>query len=117
MKDSKKKDLEKINPENKDYEKKYSKKERILALICVCLIVLVYLLSLVASFISTETGKLVAKIAFGCTFVLPLLTWFYIWMAGHIFHKHTIADFDFFGIPTEHGNIMSVEKEEKKKKE
>lgn len=74
--------------------KKYTKAQRIGALICVILIVSVYLLALVFSFFSSETAKAITKAAIGCTIGLPLLTWGYIWMVGRLTHKHTIADFD-----------------------
>lgn len=96
---------------------KYTKPQRIAALVCVVLIICVYLTALVASFFSSEVGKNIAKIAIGFTLVLPPLTWAYIWMIGKITHKHTIADFDILGIPTNHdGEIINISPEEKESK-
>ncbi len=93
---------------------KYSRVQRISALVCVALILGVYLTALIASFFSTELGKTIAKIAIGFTLVLPPLTWAYIWMIGKITHKHTIADFDILGIPTNHdGEIINISEEKK----
>lgn len=89
---------------------RYSKPQRIGALVCVILIVLIYIVALIASFFSSEAGKTIARIAIGCTLVLPLLTWAYIWMIGKLTHRHTIADFDLLGIPTNHeGETVNTE--------
>ncbi len=95
---------------------KHSKSQRVVALSCVILIVAVYLTALVASFFSSDLGKTIAKIALGATVVLPLLAWLYIWMIGHIFHKHTIADFDLGGVPTDHTGILEYTEDSSKDK-
>lgn len=95
---------------------KHKKSQRIAALGCVILIVAVYLTALVASFFSSDLSKTITKIALGATVVLPLLAWLYIWMIGHIFHKHTIADFDLGGVPTDHTGILEYTEDSSKDK-
>lgn len=80
---------------------KYTKPQRIAALICLIFIALLYLATLVLLFIQGEWAKLALRIALGATLVLPILTWIYIWCFGKILHKHTIADFDLLGVPTD----------------
>lgn len=75
---------------------KYTKPQRIAALVCVCLIGAVYAATLILAFINGPVAKSLLKIALGCTLVLPILTWIYIWMIGKLTHKDTIADFHFF---------------------
>lgn len=93
----------------------HSKSQRIAAILCLILIALLYLCVLVLTFINSEASRNVLKIALGATFVLPLLAWVYIWLIGHLIHKHTIADFDMFGIPTEHKGTITIDKEAVKK--
>ncbi len=71
-----------------------------------------YLSALVFSLLKFEWAGKIARIAIGCTLVLPILTWLYIWLIGKIFHKKTIADFDLFGNPTDHGPAISMDKKE-----
>lgn len=82
-------------------ESKYKKPQRIAALVCLILIALLYLVTLVLTCIQGDWAKVALRIALGCTLVLPLLAWVYIWCFGKILHKHTIADFDLFGVPTD----------------
>lgn len=88
---------------------KYTKTQRISALICIIVIVLMYLAALVFSLLKFEWAGNVARIAIGCTVVLPLLTWVYIWLSGYIFHKHTIADLDLMGNPTNHDPVITAD--------
>ena len=88
--------------EEKKFESQYTKPQRIAAIICVILIIMAFIATLVLNMIGSEWAINAGKVALGCLFVLPILAWVYIWMIGHIFHKHTIADFDFFGKPTDH---------------
>lgn len=80
----------------------YSKPQRIAAIVCIVLIVLVYLAALICNILQFSWAQTLGRIALGCTLILPALTWCYIWMIGKIFRKHTIADFDLLGQPTDH---------------
>ena len=75
-------------------ESKYTKPQRIGALISVILIVLLVISALVFNCLTYEWAKTAGRIALGCVLVLPLLTWLYIWLIGTLTHKHTIASFD-----------------------
>ena len=75
---------------------KYTKGQRIAALICIAIIVLLYLATLVFAIIKADWAKVCLRIGLGCTLVLPILTWVYIWMIGKLTKKKTIADFNFF---------------------
>ena len=83
-------------PSEEETGSRYTKGQRVAALVCVGLIVLVYLAALVLSLIKAPWAHELVKIAIGCTLVLPILTWIYIWMIGKLTHKKTIADFNFF---------------------
>ncbi len=78
------------------FESKYTKGQRIGATVCVGIIVLLYLTTLLLTFINRDWANHLVKISLGCTLVLPCLTWVYIWMIGKLTHKRTIADFNFF---------------------
>lgn len=81
---------------NTPFTSKYTKSQRIASLTCVCLILLMYVASLVFSLLKFDCAKTMVKISLAATIVLPCLAWCYIWMVGKLKHKETIADFNFF---------------------
>lgn len=87
---------------------KYSTPQRVGAVVCVILILLVYIAALIFNILDLSWARTVGRLALISTFVLPALTWVYIWMVGIIFHKHTIADFDFGGVPTNHDSVTII---------
>lgn len=93
-------DLEKLSEEfgkpGTTGTSRYSKKQRVGAIACLCIIALLYLVTLVCTFIKTDAARTLLRISLGCTLVLPILTWVYIWMVGKLTRKDTIADFHFF---------------------
>lgn len=88
---------------------KYSKGQRVLALIGVILLVCLFLCALIFSFIKTEWAATAAKGCIGCAIVVPILIWVNLWLFGKVFHRHTIADLDLGGIPTPHDPIMTID--------
>ena len=98
----------------KEKTSKYTKGQRILALAGIVLIVLMYLLALIFSLLKYDWAKTIAQAAVLLTVVVPVLIWAYIWMAGKIFHKHTIADFDLNGVPTDHSPSITVDQKNDK---
>lgn len=91
-----KKESQKDNESTEAFQSKYSKKQRIGAIVCLSLIALLYLVTIVCMVIKAPWAKDVLKVSLGATFVLPILTWVYIWMIGKLTKKETIADFNFF---------------------
>lgn len=89
----------------------YTKSQRLIALSGVILIGGLFLSLAIFSFIKTEWAQTVAKGCIGVAVVLPLLIWVNLWLFGKVFHKHTIADFDFGGIPTPHEPVMTIDTE------
>lgn len=75
---------------------RYSRKQRIGAIACLSIIALMYLVTLVCTFLKSDTARTLLRISLGCTLVLPILTWVYIWIIGKLTRKDTIADFHFF---------------------
>lgn len=92
----------------------YTKGQRIAAMVCVVIIAISFIVTLILNMINAEWAKSAGKIAIGFTLILPVLAWIYIWMIGHIFHKHTIADFDFGGVPTNHDPAIVADIKEEK---
>lgn len=80
----------------KEFKSKYSKKQRVGAAVCLCLIALLYLATIVLTIIGTDFARSMLKISLGCTLVLPILTWVYLWMIGAMTKKDNIASFHFF---------------------
>lgn len=79
-----------------NFESRYSKGQRIAALVCIAVIVLMYLSTLVFSLLKFEWAGKMFRVSLGMTLVLPVMAWLYIWMIGKLRHKDTIADFKFF---------------------
>ena len=94
---------------NKEFKSKYTKGQRIAAMVCVVLLVLLYVATLVFSLLKFEWAGKLARISIGFTILLPVLIWAYIWMIGKVFHKHTIADFDLMGQTTDHSPAIQVD--------
>ena len=90
----------------KEKESKYTRPQRIAALVCVILIVIAVIAALVLNLMPYTWAKTAGRIALGFVLVIPILTWVYIWMVGNLTRKHTIADFDFGGTPTDHSGIL-----------
>ena len=85
---------------------KYNKMQRVAALICVVLIGLMYISTLVFALLKFDWAGKMFRISMGCTLVLPLLAWAYIWMIGKLTHRATIADLNIGGQPTNHDGIV-----------
>lgn len=88
-------------PINKNNQKKKMTSKQIAAIVAVVLLVALYLVTLFAAIFDTSAAKNLFWICLFGTFVIPLLTWVYIWMYGKLAQKHTIADFDLGGEPTD----------------
>ncbi|MCR5278481.1 MAG: HAD family phosphatase [Lachnospiraceae bacterium] len=90
-------EIERIVAENAgEFKSKYSKTQRVAALVTVILIVALYLANLILAFINTDAARKMLRATLGLTIGLPILAWIYIWMIGKLTHKDTIADFHFF---------------------
>ena len=89
-----------MNPENK---KKKMTSKQIVALIGVVLLVMLYVITLLAAIFDTSATKSLFQVCLFGTVAIPLLIWIYIWMYGKLAQKHTIADFDLGGQPTDNG--------------
>lgn len=81
---------------NKPFESKYSKPQRIGAIVVLGLIVLLYLATIVLMCVGSDWAHRMLRVALSCTILLPCLAWVYIWMIGKLTHKDTIADFHLF---------------------
>ncbi|MBP5624076.1 MAG: hypothetical protein J6X36_04330 [Lachnospiraceae bacterium] len=88
---------------------KYTKLQRIMALIGVILLVCLFLCALIFSLIKTEWAPAAAKGCIGCALVVPILIWVNLWLFGKVFHKHTIADLDIAGVPTSHDPAITLD--------
>ena len=87
----------------------YTRGQQLLALSGVILIGGLFLSVAIFSIVKTDWAEKVAKGLIGVSLVLPLLIWVNLWLFGKVFHKHTIADFDFGGVPTPHDPIMTID--------
>ena len=95
--------------DDKKFVSKYTKSQRVAAMVCIVLLVLLYVAALVLALLKYEWAGKLARIAIGFTILLPCLIWVYIWMIGKVFHKHPIADVDLMGQPTDHGPAIRVD--------
>lgn len=72
---------------------KRSKAQRVAAMLCIILLVLLYLATLVSAIVDKSSTKQWFMLCLIGTIVIPLLTWIYIWMYGMLTQKRTIASF------------------------
>ena len=76
------------------YFRKKKNPKRIVAIVCLALILLSYLASFAVSLSdSSKSGELFQACLIATVF-LPILCWIYIWLYGQVRQKHTIADLD-----------------------
>ena len=82
----------------------HTKFQRVCALVTLILIALLYLATIVCLFIKSEQANTFLRISVGCTIVLPFVAWGLIWFSGILLKRHTIADLDLMGIPSDHSD-------------
>ena len=83
-----------MNQEKKNLSKKKLTGKQIAAIICIVLLVGMYIVTLLAAIFGNPGMKSLFGLCLMATFVVPLITWVYIWMYGKLTGKPTIADFD-----------------------
>ena len=76
-------------------EEKIKKRKRIAARICLVIIGLLYLATIILTFIDGELAKRLLTSCLIATVFVPALAWVYIWLYGVIANKKTIASVDF----------------------
>ena len=82
-----------MNKDNKNTSKKKITGKQIAAMICVILLAGLYIVTLLAAIFGKPGTRSLFGLCLMATFVIPLITWVYIWMYGKLTNKHTIADF------------------------
>lgn len=81
--------------QNKDNTpKKKMTPKQIAAIVCIVLLVGLYVVTLIAAIFGRPGTRSLFGLCLMATFVIPLITWIYIWMYGKLTGKRTIADFD-----------------------
>ena len=83
-----------MNKDNKNTSKKKITGKQIAAMICVILLAGLYIVTLLAAIFGKPGTRSLFGLCLMATFVIPLITWVYIWMYGKLTNKHTIADFE-----------------------
>ena len=83
-----------MNKDNKNTYKKKITGKQIAAMICVILLAGLYIVTLLAAIFGKPGTRSLFGLCLMATFVIPLITWVYIWMYGKLTNKHTIADFE-----------------------
>lgn len=78
----------------KNTSKKKITGKQIAAMICVILLAGLYIVTLLAAIFGKPGTRSLFGLCLMATFVIPLITWVYIWMYGKLTNKHTIADFE-----------------------
>lgn len=84
--------MKKDGQEPTDSKKKVTSRQ-VVAIAGIVLLVLLYLVTLIASiFDSSASGRLFWMCLFS-TMAIPILIWIYTWMYGKLTRRHTFADF------------------------
>ncbi|MCR5654303.1 MAG: hypothetical protein K6G07_01495 [Lachnospiraceae bacterium] len=72
----------------------YTKKQRIMALVGVILLVILYLVTLISAIFAGSYTKTLFRVSLVLTVAVPILLWIYIWLYGRLKKQDTIADLD-----------------------
>lgn len=64
--------------DNKKTQSSYTKLQRVVAVLCVVLLLALYLVTLVAAITTSPKAPALFRMSLGSTLVLPILFWFYI---------------------------------------
>ena len=83
-----------MSKDNKNTSKKKITGKQIAAILCVVLLAGLYVVTLLAAIFGKPGTRSLFGLCLMATFVIPLITWVYIWMYGKLTNKHTIADFE-----------------------
>lgn len=71
------------------------KPKQIAAWICIILLVSLYIVTFIVSFLDFPGSGSLFRACLAATVGLPVLLWIYIWLYGKIKNKHTMASVDF----------------------
>ena len=73
-------------------DKKKITAKQVIAIIGIILLVLLYVVTLILAFVDTSaSGKMFAA-SLCCSFILPVLIWFYTWLYDRLTNKNTSTD-------------------------
>jgi len=73
-------------------DKKKMSSKQVVAIIGICLLVLLYIITLIMAFVDTSASGRMFGVSLCCTFAVPVLIWIYTWMYGKLTGKKTFAD-------------------------
>lgn len=78
--------------QNANNTKKKITSKQVVALIGVILLVLMYVVTLIAAIADTSSSGKYFALCLACTFVIPIVVWFYSWMYGRMTGKKVLGD-------------------------
>lgn len=73
-------------------DKKKITAKQVIAIIGIILLVLLYVTTLVLAFVDTSASGKMFAVSLCCSFILPVLIWFYTWLYDRLTNKNTSAD-------------------------
>lgn len=86
---------EAIMKENSHKDKINKKKitsKQVVAMAGVVLLILMYVVTLVVAIVDSSASGMYFALCLGCTFVIPIVIWFYSWMYGRMTGKKVLGD-------------------------
>lgn len=73
-------------------EKKKVTAKQIIAIIGIILLVLLYVITLILAFVDTSASGRMFAVSLCCSFILPVLIWFYTWLYDKLVSKKSATD-------------------------
>lgn len=73
-------------------EKKKITAKQIIAIIGIILLVLLYVITLILAFVDTSASGRMFAVSLCCSFILPVLIWFYTWLYDRITNRESTTD-------------------------
>lgn len=81
------------NTEQKDINKKKKvTSKQVVAMTGVVLLVLMYVATLVVAIVDTSASGKYFALCLACTFIIPIVIWFYNWMYGRMTGQKVLGD-------------------------
>jgi len=73
-------------------DKKKVTAKQVIAIIGIVLLVLLYLVTLILAFVDTSASGKMFIVSLCCSFVFPVLIWFYTWLYGKLTERKNMTD-------------------------
>jgi len=83
--------MKNMKSKEQNAKKKVTSKQ-VVAMIGVIILILMYVATLIVAIVDTSSSGKYFALCLACTFVIPIVIWFYSWMYGRMTGKKVLGD-------------------------